>query len=85
MLWLTAGDLEHPGLLSYVKGLRFSQIEAFDTSTALTAPGLLHAGHSWAAVYAIHAARSSAAFPAGRLLLTLTPASTTGPVSKAVH
>lgn len=72
-LTLTAGDTERPGLLSYINGLRFIHIEPFDTAAALTATGLLRAGHSWAAVHAIHAARPSADFPNGRYLLTLTP------------
>ncbi|MFJ2825846.1 hypothetical protein ACIO7M_32755 [Streptomyces toxytricini] len=51
MLSLTAGDTERPSLLAYIHGLRFIQIKRFDTDAALTATGLLHAGHSWAAVH----------------------------------
>lgn len=50
MLSLTAGDAARPGLLGYIKGLRFIRIEAFDTDAAVTATGLLRFGHSWAAV-----------------------------------
>ncbi|MER6441894.1 hypothetical protein ABT275_36950 [Streptomyces sp. NPDC001185] len=57
VLSLTAGDAEQPGLLGYIKGLRFIRIEAFDTDAAVTATELLRFGHSWAAVHAIHAAR----------------------------
>ncbi|WP_055631358.1 hypothetical protein [Streptomyces griseoruber] len=85
VLSLTAGDLERPGLLAYIDGLRFIQIEPFDTTAGLTATGLLHAGHSWAAVHAIHAARPSATFPAGRFLLTLTPELYEGTGVQAVH
>ncbi|MGW2892270.1 hypothetical protein ACWDDN_44650 [Streptomyces griseoruber] len=85
VLSLTVGDLERPGLLAYIDGLRFIEIEPFDTTAALTATGLLHAGHSWAAVHAIHAARPSATFPAGRFLLTLTPELYEGTGVQAVH
>ena len=73
MLSLTGGDAERPGLLGYIKGLRFIRIEAFDTDAAVTATELLRFGHSWAAVHAIHAACPSAAHPNGRFLLTVTP------------
>jgi hypothetical protein len=85
VLSLTAGDTERPGLLGYIKGLRFITIEAFDTDAAVTATELLRFGHSWAAVHAIHAARPSAAFPAGRFLLTLTPKAYAGTGVQAVH
>ncbi|WP_237297322.1 hypothetical protein [Streptomyces sp. 3211] len=68
---LTAGNTGRPGLLAYVNGLRFIEIEPFDTAAALSATELLHAGHPWATVHAIHAARPSADFPASRYLLTL--------------
>ncbi|SOE58750.1 hypothetical protein SAMN05446589_1412 [Streptomyces sp. OV198] len=85
VLSLTAGDVERPGLLSYIKGLRFIRIEAFDTDAAVTATELLRFGHSWAAVHAIHAARPSAAFPTGRFLLTLTPKAYADTGVQAVH
>jgi hypothetical protein len=85
VLSLTGGDTERPGLLAYIHGLRFIQIEPFDTEAALTATELLHAGHSWAAVHAIHAARPCAAFPTGRFLLTLTPELYEGTGVQAVH
>ncbi|WP_229821483.1 MULTISPECIES: hypothetical protein [Streptomyces] len=85
VLSLTAGDTERPGLLAYINGLRFIRLEAFDTAAALAATGMLHAGHSWAAVHAIHAARPSAEFPAGRFLLTLTPGVYEGTGVRAVH
>ncbi|TKA06414.1 PIN domain-containing protein [Actinacidiphila oryziradicis] len=85
VLSLTVGDTERPGLLGYINGLRFIQIEAFDTEAALAATELLHAGRSWAAVHAIHAARPSAAFPSGRYLLTLTPNAYEGTGVQAVH
>ncbi|MFB6755709.1 hypothetical protein ACFCX6_32885 [Streptomyces sp. NPDC056353] len=75
---------ERPGLLGYIKGLRFIRIEAFDTAAAVTSTGLLRLGHSWAAVHPIHAARPSAVHPSGRCRLTPTPtASGTG--VQAVH
>jgi hypothetical protein len=86
VLSLTAGDAERPGLLGYIKGLRFIRIEAFDTDAAVTATELLRLGHSRAAVHAIHAARPSAAHPTERLPAALTPkayAGTTG--VQAVH
>ncbi|WP_345964522.1 hypothetical protein ABDE16_37085 [Streptomyces sp. BRB040] len=82
MLSLTAGDAERPGLLGYIKGLRFIRIEAFDTDAAVTATELLRFGHSWAAV---HAARPSPVHPAGRYLLTLTPKAYAGTGVQAVH
>ncbi|MDI6520190.1 hypothetical protein QMA61_28845 [Streptomyces coelicoflavus] len=82
VLSLTAGDAERPGLLGYIKGLRFIRIEAFDTDAAVTATELLRFGHSWAAV---HAARPSPAHPAGRYLLTLTPKAYAGTGVQAVH
>ncbi|KOV97519.1 hypothetical protein ADL02_07270 [Streptomyces sp. NRRL WC-3723] len=85
VLSLTAGDSERPGLLSYIKGLRFVRIEAFDTDAAVTATELLRFGHSWATVHAIHAARPSAAHPTGRYLLTLTPKAYAGTGVQAVH
>jgi hypothetical protein len=85
VLSLTAGDAERPGLLSYVRGLRFIRIEAFDTDAAVTATELLRFGHSWAAVHAIHAARPSPAHPSGRFLLTLTPKAYAGTGVQAVH
>ncbi|MFB8778044.1 hypothetical protein [Streptomyces broussonetiae] len=85
VLSLTAGDTEHPGLLGYIKGLRFIRIEAFDTDAAVTATELLRFGHSLAAVHAIHAARPSAAHPGGRFLLTLTPKAYAGTGVQAVH
>ncbi|KOT34871.1 hypothetical protein ADK41_25685 [Streptomyces caelestis] len=85
VLSLTAGDAERPGLLGYIKGLRFIRIEAFDTDAAVTATGLLRFGHSWAAVHAIHAAHPSAAYPVGRYLLTLTPKAYAGTGVQAVH
>ncbi|MFJ1847051.1 hypothetical protein [Streptomyces sp. NPDC088146] len=85
VLSLTAGDTERPGLLAYVHGLRFITIEPFDTTAALTATELLHSGHPWAAVHAIHAARPSADFPSGRFLLTLTPELYEGTGIQAVH
>ncbi|MBX7554169.1 hypothetical protein [Streptomyces sp. NPDC004232] len=85
VLSLTAGDTERPGLLAYINGLRFITIEAYDTEAALTSTELLRAGHSWAAVHAIHAARPSADFPAGRFLLTLTPELYDGTGVQAVH
>ncbi|WP_030348781.1 hypothetical protein [Streptomyces sp. NRRL S-1022] len=80
-----AGDTERPGLLGYIKGLRFIRIEAFDTDAAVTATELLRFGHSFAAVHAIHAARPSAAHPCGRYLLTLTPKAYAGTGVQAVH
>ncbi|MFP3989500.1 hypothetical protein U9R90_18860 [Streptomyces sp. E11-3] len=85
VLSLTAGDTERPGLLACIHGLRFITIEPFDTEAALSATELLHAGHSWAAVHAIYAARPSADFPAGRFLLTLTPEQYEGTGVQAVH
>ncbi|MFF3878714.1 hypothetical protein [Streptomyces sp. NPDC001978] len=85
VLSLTAGDVERPGLLGYIQGLRFITIEAFDTDAAVTAISLLRFGHSWATVHAIHAARPSAAFPTGRFLLTLTPKAYAGTGVQAVH
>ncbi|MFE7974574.1 hypothetical protein [Streptomyces shenzhenensis] len=85
VLSLTAGDTDRPGLLSYVKGLRFIKIEPFDTDAAVTATELLRFGHPWPTVHAIHAARPSAAFPTGRFLLTLTPSAYTGTGIQAVH
>ncbi|UXY25084.1 hypothetical protein N8I84_42490 (plasmid) [Streptomyces cynarae] len=85
VLSLTAGDAERPGLLGYIKGLRFIRIEAFDTDAAVTATELLRFGHPWAAVHAIHAARPSAAHPSGRFLLTLTPKAYAGTGVQAVH
>ncbi|MET8637663.1 hypothetical protein [Streptomyces sp. NPDC004680] len=82
VLSLTAGDAERPGLLSYVKGLRFIHVEAFDTDAAVAATELLRFGHSWAAV---HAARPSATHPTGRFLLTLTPKAYAGTGIQAVH
>ncbi|MFE5826595.1 hypothetical protein ACFQ7B_33220 [Streptomyces erythrochromogenes] len=73
VLALTVGDTQRPGLLAYIQGLQFIEIEPLDTVAALAATKLLHAGHSWAAAHAIHAARPSADFPSGRYLLTLTP------------
>ncbi|MEU6709453.1 hypothetical protein [Streptomyces wuyuanensis] len=84
-LSLTVGDTERPGLLAYINGLRFIHIESFDTEAALAATELLHAGHSWATIHAIHAARPSAAYPAGRFLLTLTPKLYEGTGVQAVH
>ncbi|MES4908848.1 MULTISPECIES: hypothetical protein [unclassified Streptomyces] len=85
VLSLTVGDSEQSGLLAHIHGLRFITIAPFDTEAALTAAGLLHAGYSWAAVHAIHAARPSADFPAGRFLLTLTPDLYEGTGVQAVH
>ncbi|NUH42877.1 hypothetical protein HUF15_40360 [Streptomyces samsunensis] len=85
VLSLTVGDTEQTGLLAYIHGLRFITIEPFDTQAALTATELLHAGYSWAVVHAIHAARPSADFPAGRFLLTLTPNVYEGTGVQAVH
>ncbi|WP_331722661.1 hypothetical protein [Streptomyces sp. NBC_00122] len=85
VLSLTAGDTERPGLLAYIHGLRFIEIEPFDTTAALAATELLHAGHSWSAVHAIHAARPSADFPSGRYLLTLTPEAYENTGVQAVH
>ncbi|WP_327425631.1 hypothetical protein OG612_42960 (plasmid) [Streptomyces sp. NBC_01527] len=85
VLSLTAGDVERPGLLAYINGLRFIRIEPFDTEAALTASELLHAGHPWAAVHAIYTARPSAEFPAGRYLLTLSPELYEGTGIQAVH
>ncbi|MFC9817425.1 hypothetical protein ACFVJM_35860 [Streptomyces virginiae] len=85
VLSLAAGDTERPGLFTYIHGLRFIRIEPFDTDAALTATELLHAGHSWAAVHAIHAARPSADYPTGRYLLTLTPDLYEGTGVQAVH
>ncbi|MGW3458943.1 hypothetical protein ACWDE9_04870 [Streptomyces olivaceoviridis] len=65
VLSLTAGDSERPGLLSYIKGLRFIRIEAFDTHAEVTATELLRFGHSWATVHAIHAAHPSPTRAAG--------------------
>ncbi|MDX3535616.1 hypothetical protein PV721_14860 [Streptomyces sp. MB09-01] len=48
-------------------------LQPFDTTAALAATELLRAGHPWAAVHTIQAARLSADFPAGRYLLTLDP------------
>ncbi|MBB4787317.1 hypothetical protein BJY27_008364 [Streptomyces rapamycinicus] len=84
-LSLTVGDSQQSGLLAYIDGLRFIMIEAFDTQAALTATQLLHAGYSWTAVHAIHAARPSADFPAARFLLTLTPEAYEGTGVQAVH
>ncbi|MGW0578006.1 hypothetical protein ACWD25_19010 [Streptomyces sp. NPDC002920] len=67
VLSLTAGDTKRPGLLAYIDGLRFIQIEPFDTAAALTATGLLHAGHSWPAVHAIHARPPVRSLPRGPL------------------
>ncbi|MFD7914741.1 hypothetical protein ACFV30_29155 [Streptomyces sp. NPDC059752] len=85
VLSLTAGDTGRPGLLAYINGLRFIEIEPFDTAAALSATELLHAGHPWATVHAIHAARPSADFPAGRYLLTLKPELYDGTGVQAVH
>ncbi|MGQ4427338.1 hypothetical protein ACN6LL_002242 [Streptomyces violaceoruber] len=74
VLSLTAGDAERPGLLGYIKGLRFIRIEAFDTDAAVTAT-----------LAAIHAARPSATHPASRYLLTLTPKAYAGTGVRAVH
>lgn len=47
--------------------------EVVNADAAASATELLRTGHSWAAAHAIHAARPSAVFPAGRFLLTLEP------------
>ncbi|MGW0363666.1 hypothetical protein [Streptomyces sp. NPDC002990] len=60
-------------------------LEPFDTAAALTATKLLRAGHPWTAVHAIHAARPSAGFPAGRYLLALEPELYDGTGVQAVH
>ncbi|MFJ5157058.1 hypothetical protein ACIQCF_37105 [Streptomyces sp. NPDC088353] len=75
-------DAGRPGLLGYIKGLRFIRIKAFDTAAAVTATELLRFGHAWAAV---HAARPSPAHPRGRFLLTLTPKAYAGTGVQAVH
>lgn len=85
VLSLTVGNTERPGLLAYIHGLRFIQIEPYDTAAALTACELLAAGHSWASVHTIHAARPSAEYPGGRYLLTLTPELYEGTGVQAVH
>ncbi|MEE1938586.1 hypothetical protein V1L54_04025 [Streptomyces sp. TRM 70361] len=85
VLSLAAGDIECPGLLDYIDGLRFVQTETFDAEAARTATELLRAGYSWAAVHAVHAARPSARFPSGRYLLTLTPEMYRGTGVQAVH
>ncbi|MET9960056.1 hypothetical protein ABZ128_13525 [Streptomyces sp. NPDC006326] len=85
VLSLTAGDTERPGLLACIHGLRFIEIEPFDTAAALAASELLRAGHSWATVHAIHAARPFADFPSGRYLLTLEPELYDGTGVQAVH
>ncbi|MGW3572239.1 hypothetical protein ACWDSL_51760 [Streptomyces sp. NPDC000941] len=85
VLSLTAGDTDRPGLLTYINGPRFITIEPFDTQAAFTASELLDAGHPWAAVHAIHAARPSADFPTGRFLLTLTPEAYEDTGVRAVH
>lgn len=85
VLSLTAANRDKPGLVAYINGLRFITVEPFDTDAALTATELLYAGHSWATVHAIHAARPSAAFPAGRYLLTITPEAYEGTGVQAVH
>ncbi|MBC7272253.1 hypothetical protein ACF09G_36310 [Streptomyces albogriseolus] len=82
---MTAGDVERPGLLAYIAGLRFIEVEPFDTEAAASATELLRSGHSWAAAHAIHAARPSAAFPSGRFLLTLVPEMYEGTGIQAVH
>lgn len=83
VLTLTAGDVERPGPLGYIKGLRVIRLdEALDTDAAVTATELLRFGHSWAA---IHAARPSPAHPTGRFLLTLTPKAYAGTGVQAVH
>ncbi|MFB0620824.1 hypothetical protein [Streptomyces sp. AGS-58] len=46
VLTLTASDAERPALLSYIKGLRFVCIQAFDTDAAVTATEVLRFGHS---------------------------------------
>ncbi|KUN53994.1 hypothetical protein AQJ46_50155 [Streptomyces canus] len=85
VLSMTASDVEQPGLLAYIKGLRFVELEVFDSDAAIAATELLRAGHSWASVHAIHAARPSAAHPSGRFLLTLTPETYEGTGIQAVH
>ncbi|MGV9255339.1 hypothetical protein [Streptomyces sp. NPDC003697] len=85
VLSLTAGDAERPGLLGYIKGLRYIRIEASDTDAAVTATELLRFGHSFAAVHAIHAARPSPAHPTGRYLPTLIPKAYAGTGVQAVH
>ncbi|MFB7031550.1 MULTISPECIES: hypothetical protein [unclassified Streptomyces] len=84
-LCLTAADACHPGLFASLSSRRFIQIEPFDTAVALTATGIQYAGYSWAAIHAIHAARASTGFPAGRCLLTLTPELYAGIGVQAVH
>ncbi|MGP3687680.1 hypothetical protein ACTVZO_23830 [Streptomyces sp. IBSNAI002] len=85
VLSLAAADRERPGVLAYVNGLRFIEIEPFDVPAAFTATELVYAGHSWAAAHAVHAARPSAAYPTGRYLLTLTPEAYEGTGVQAVH
>ncbi|MER6316446.1 hypothetical protein ABT237_22120 [Streptomyces sp. NPDC001581] len=85
VLPLSAGDTERPSLLVYINGLRFIEIESFDTAAALTAAELLRGGHPWVVVHAIHAARPSADFPAGRYLLALEPELYDGTGVQAVH
>lgn len=70
---------------AYINGTRCIEIEPFDTAAALAATELLCAGHPWAVVQAIHAARLSVDFPAGRYLLTLGPDLYDGTGVRAVH
>ncbi|MFH8993158.1 hypothetical protein [Streptomyces sp. NPDC017940] len=85
VLSLAEGDAAHPGLLAYVDGLRFVEVESFGTAAALAAVELRRAGYSWAAAHAIHAALPSVSHPEGRFLLTLTPDAYAGTGVRAVH
>lgn len=85
VLSVAAADVSRPGVLTYISGLRFIAVEAFDAEAATTATGLVRAGLDWAAAHAVHLARPSARFPGGRFLLSLEPGAYEGTGVRAVH
>ncbi|WP_265566991.1 hypothetical protein [Streptomyces hygroscopicus] len=85
MLSLTADDTERPGLLACIHGLWFIRIEPFDTGVALTATGLLHAGHLLGSRPRHPRRPPLRRLPSGRFLLALTPEPYEGTGVRAVH
>lgn len=77
-LCLAAAVAERPGLADHVGVLPAMQVVELDYPGAAAVGGFVASGVDWRAAHAITAGRPTPEWPAGRSVLTTTPATYTG-------
>ncbi|MFF4282866.1 hypothetical protein ACFY0Z_29310 [Streptomyces kronopolitis] len=72
-LCLAVAEAVREGIAEHVASLPGLEVEPLDLPAALDTGGLLAAGVDWRIMHAVHLARPSAEWPAGRAVLSFEP------------